>query len=566
MKCYSISWFDEFECLGGKCEETCCRGWVIPLDENDCTRLKKEGGRLGFSLFLATAGWTRTKFNKGSGKCPFWGDDGLCRLQKAKGHDFIPWTCRSFPRFYRNYGSFEESCLDLSCIGAARLFMRHLHDRVLIEKGADPVTRECTTNDDGAYLNFLIDQRSQLMDIVDGGLTGELAGSLVSFAKELQDLFAAGNTEPAYGLTFEKYRKNYQDTVPVPSMFPMSAQRLNAVLHTPLCHPRLGETSPPLYKMLLRARTVTERFLGNEEGWQEVLSAFMAENPLVGETLSAYYSYYLFQYFLRTYETYSFRKQITLGLCHTNMVLLLAYSEGVTTADGLAMIIARYNRRAYFSDTIQDALYKEAISVKNHRENVPAYPPPEVYRRIYEMTDKLSPTEGDCGKICAMACCRREAFGGDDESYIYLLPGEERLFDDMPGAIKLVAKDAKDHDFPPSWGDTVTVALCEGPESCVRQCRPIQCRTYPLAPHINKKGELELIYSDIRTPYTCPLIYEKEKLSDDFLKKTYEAWEMLTRYTAIRDLVISDSGKRDRLWKKYTVACDKEKIDIMHKK
>ena len=566
MKCYRISWFDEFECLGGDCEETCCRGWVIPLDENDLGRLKRERGRLEFSLFLATAGWTRDRFNKGSGKCPFWGDDGLCRLQKAKGHDFIPWTCRSFPRFYRNYGTFEESCLDLSCIGAARLFMGHLHDKELTGEEAEPVTRECTTNDDELYLKFLIDQRSQMMNAVDSGLTGELADCLVSFAKALQDSFAAGDTKTAYELTFEEYRKKHHDILHSNLLFPMSAQQLNSFLHTPLCHPRLRETSPSLYKMLTGARSVIERFLGNEEDWQRAIAGFMADNTLLAETLSAYYSYYLFQYFLRTYETYSFRRQITLGLCHTNMILLLAYSEGAVTADALAMIIAGYNRRAYFSDIIQDEMYKEAAGGRVHSTGDFPVPPPDIYRKVYELTDMISPVEGDCGRMCACACCRAEAFEGSEGSCIYLLPGEEKVFDEPPKGLKLSREDLGKHDLPASWGDTVTMAQCEGPESCARDCRPIQCRTYPLAPHINKKGELELIYSDIRTPYTCPLIYEKKELSEDFLKKTYEAWEILTGYAAIRDLVVMDSHKRKRFWKRITTACTKEQVDIMHKK
>lgn len=565
MKCYRISWFEEFECLGGDCEETCCRGWVIPLDENDINRLKKERGRLGLSLFWATAGWTRDKFNKGSGKCPFWGDDGLCRLQKSKGHDFIPWTCRSFPRFYRNYGDFEESCLDLSCIGAARLFMRHLHDKGLIWEEAEPVTRLCTTNDDKPYLDYLIDQRSQMMEAADRGLTGDLARILVSFAGKLQDSFAAGNTETAQKLSFAEYCKDWQNESS-DVVFPMRAGALNAFLHTSLCHPRLMETSPALYKMLAKARKVTEEFLGNEEGWQQAVTAFMAENPLLADTLSAYYSYYLFQYFLRTYETYSFRRQIILGLCHTNMILLLSYSAKDATSEGLAMIIARYNRRAYFNDIIQDAMYKEAVKGISHPVTTRIYPSASVYRQVYELTDAVSPLEGDCGKICAGVCCRAEAFDSSRGSCIYLLPGEEKVFEEPPKGLKLIREDSREHDLPASWGGTVTTAQCDGPENCVRGCRPMQCRTYPLAPHINKKGELELIYSDAETPYTCPLIYEKKELSDDFLKNTYEAWEILTGYAAIRDLVVMDSNKRNRYWKKITTVCTKEQMDIMHKK
>lgn len=564
MKCYRISWFDEFECLGGECEETCCRGWVIPLDENDCERLKKERGRLAFSLFMATAGWTRDKFNKGSGECPFWDTDGLCRLQKAKGHDFIPWTCRSFPRFYRNYGIFEESCLDLSCIGAARLFVRHLHEKGLVDEEAEPVTRVCSTNDDKEYLGFLVDQRSQMMNAVEQGLTGELADCLISFAKKLQDSFAAGNAETAYELSFEQYRRGWQ-ALPSASAFPMSAQRLNAFLNTPLCHPRLAETSPALYKMLIRARSVTERFLGDEERWQETLNGYMTDNPMLTGILSAYFSYYLFQYFLRTYETYSFLRQITLGLCHTNIILLLAYSERDTSADGVAMIIARYNRRAFFNDIIQDAIYKEAVDGNNHPERARSVPPLDVYRKIYELTGEVSPVKTDCGRMCASVCCREEVFEGGDGSCIYLLPGEEKVFGESPRGLKIVREDSREHGLPASWGDTVMVAKCDGPENCERLYRPIQCRTYPLAPHINKKGELELIYSDIRTPYTCPLIYEKKELSDDFINNTYKAWQMLIKYDAIRDIVVSASKKRKSLTKRRVVVCNKGKIDIMHK-
>ena len=301
--------------------------------------------------------------------------------------------------------------------------------------------------------------------------------------------------------------------------------------------------------MLAGARAVTERFLADEEGWREAVNAFIEANPLLFETLSSYYSYYLFQYFLRTYETYSFRRQIILGLCHTNMVLLLAFCGGDATAGSLAMIIARYNRRAYFSDIIQNAMYKEAVRADSHTERILRIPPPEVYRKVYELTDSISPIESDCGRICAMACCRREAFDGDDESYIYLLPGEERVYGDPPEGLKLTVMDAKEHDFPASWGDKVTVASCEGPERCNRAFRPVQCRTYPLAPHINKKRELELIYSDIKTPYTCPLIYEKTQLTDDFIENTYEAWQILTEYEAIREFVAAESKKRKRYTK-----------------
>ena len=553
-----ISWFEEFECLGGRCEETCCRGWVIPLDEEDCVRFKKERGRTGLSLFLATAGWTRDRFNKGSGKCPFWGRDGLCRLQKSRGHDFIPWTCRSFPRFYRNYGYFEEACLDLSCIGAARLFMKHLHELDLTSCDTEPNTKVCTTNDDRELFYFLLDQRGQLIKTVSHSLTKETAYAVISYGKKLQDDFVSGKPE---AVSFDEFRTGLDIHEDIPSYFPMPARVVNEFLHTPLCHPRLKETSPALYDMLMKARGCIAGFSDDEDRWTDTVNSFLADNPLLAETLSAYYSYYLFQYFLRTYETYSFRRQLLLGLCHTNMILLLAYSDGDISRESLAMLVARYNRRAYFNDIIQDAMYHEADMIHKEgpgQEKDTGYkenkgykiPSAGIYRRIYEMTAGAAPTDSDCGRICGRVCCHMEAF--NEECYIYMLPGEELAYDFDSMGIIITKVNAAEHGFPPSWGEEAAVATCPGPDGCARDHRPIQCRTYPLLPHIDKGGRLMLVYCDAKTPYTCPLIYERTKLSEDFIESTYRMWEILIRYDAIRDFVISGS-KRRRLREKNIV-------------
>ena len=566
MKCYEISWFREFECLGGGCGETCCRGWVIPLTQEDCDRFRKEKGLSGIALFLATGCRTNDRFNTRSGKCRFLGRDGLCRLQRSKGHDFIPWTCRCYPRFYRNYGPFEEACLDLSCIGAVRLFMKHLHDKELVVADRREVTKVCTTNDDSEYLEFLIDQRSQLMKAVDNGLSGELANCIASYSAALQDAFAGGDVSSAYSLSFEQYSQTFVHDDNAPGMFPPPAYMLNDFLHTSLVHPRLAVTSPALYKMLVSARSVIGSYTGNEEEWQEDAAAFLEDNPLLKETLSAYYSYYLFQYFLRTYETYSFRRQVVLGLCHTGMILLLAFCGKDISSDSLSYIIARYNRRAYFNDVIQDEMYDKAV-LRKGGSYTSSVPPASVYRRIYEITGNESAIEGDCGKICGSVCCRCETYDGD-EAYIYMLPHEEEAFRGCDTSLYYTKTDAKEHDLPASWGKTVTIATCPGPSECDRRYRPIQCRTYPLLPHINARGELELIYSDAATPYTCPLIYEKRELTDGFVAATYEAWSILVGYDRIRDLVLYDSQKRNRSRRKYEVVCDANTmilIDKVHK-
>jgi len=166
------------------------------------------------------------------------------------------------------------------------------------------------------------------------------------------------------------------------------------------------------------------------------------------------------------------------------------------------------------------------------------------YQKIYEMLDKVSPVPYDCGAGCGSICCRDDSFDKDSEPYIYLLPGEKEYLEYAGADIIIRRERRKEHDLPASYGKYVYLACCSGPESCDRSHRPIQCRSFPLAPHYTEDGELILINCDEELPYVCPLIRDKTVLSDDFKKITLKAWKILAGDEAIRDLIIMDSKNR----------------------
>ena len=367
MKQYRISWFDEFECLGGDCPQTCCRGWVIPLEKEDCARLRKPGGKLGIRLFFATYGWTRAKFNPDSATCPFHDKDGLCRIQKEKGHDMIPWVCQSYPRFYRNYGEFEECSLDLSCIAAVRMMLGHLGDIHTVEVDHEPCTQLCTTNDDKEFLHYLLNIRQEMKEAVFSDDLGRVMKQMYSFAAKLQDSIGKTGDDRGCGFSFKEYIGSDEALNDEMSMFPLPAGMLKEFLGSSLCHPRLRIKGPRIYSMLSSARSYL-RTIGDERSWNAAAGSFLEENRNLYPVLRMYLSYNLHQYFLRTYETYSFRKQVALAVIHTNMILLL-FITLADKSDGEkidpAAIIAAYNRRAYFNDDIQDEMYRIFEDHKN---------------------------------------------------------------------------------------------------------------------------------------------------------------------------------------------------------
>ncbi len=186
------------------------------------------------------------------------------------------------------------------------------------------------------------------------------------------------------------------------------------------------------------------------------------------------------------------------------------------------------------------------------------------YKAIYRLLDAVSPVDYDCGTLCGAVCCTygteqscdakcnessflSKSSSQCDDNFdmgIYLLPGEEKLFTMEEDWIEWSTEYAEDYDFPDSWFGKIYFIRCSTPPVCHRSMRPLQCRFFPLAPHLNLDDELELILSPLDLPYSCPLIKDKIKLNDDFIKATYTVWKHLIRDPLIYDLVRMDSDDR----------------------
>ena len=165
------------------------------------------------------------------------------------------------------------------------------------------------------------------------------------------------------------------------------------------------------------------------------------------------------------------------------------------------------------------------------------------YLAIYRLLDRVSPLPYDCGTLCGAICCSCTA--EDDDLGIYLLPGEDKVHDRRGGFLHWTVENAEDYDFPESWKGKVYFVKCKTPPICPREKRPIQCRTFPLTPHIDDNGILSLILNDSELPYRCPLVEEQIELSPEFVKATYTCWKHLIRDPLIYDLVRDDSMYRD---------------------
>lgn len=149
-----------------------------------------------------------------------------------------------------------------------------------------------------------------------------------------------------------------------------------------------------------------------------------------------------------------------------------------------------------------------------------------IYLQIYRLFDSATPLKFDCGKLCGGACCQ-----GDD-SGMYLFPGEESVYKLLSPDWAKVEKSDFTYEFS---GKTKNVPLLVCGGRCDRFERPLACRIFPLTPHLDKDGKLEIIM-DPRAKSICPISRELDidELSPGFEKRVKKAFLPLMKNPEFR--------------------------------
>ncbi len=150
----------------------------------------------------------------------------------------------------------------------------------------------------------------------------------------------------------------------------------------------------------------------------------------------------------------------------------------------------------------------------------------DFYRQIYKIIGNSTPIGVDCGKLCNDACCK-----GDDETGMYLFPGEECIYKGENGWFQICESEFTYSDA----GKEKSVELFVCKKACQREKRPLSCRIFPLLPYINMYGELEVIM-DPRGRGICPLvIMDLTHLDDEFVKRVKRVGQIMMKSPQMRE-------------------------------
>jgi lysine-N-methylase len=134
---------ENFRCIRSACEDTCCQGWGLPIDQATYEKYRilpasPLRNLIQISCLITAKG---TVCTDGSGQkvreaavfakirmtpanqCPLLSHEGLCRIHTELGAEFLSDTCATYPRMGHSIDGIEEKALALSCPEAARLVL-----------------------------------------------------------------------------------------------------------------------------------------------------------------------------------------------------------------------------------------------------------------------------------------------------------------------------------------------------------------------------------------------------------------------------------------------------------
>ena len=125
----------EFRCLGSSCEDTCCNGWNVVIDQGTYEKYQTLPAS---PLRTLIDGSIRRKPAKDGDSpsafafiqmeppagCPMQSAEGLCRVHTELGPNYLSDLCSSFPRATCTVDDIKIETLSLGCPEAVRLVLR----------------------------------------------------------------------------------------------------------------------------------------------------------------------------------------------------------------------------------------------------------------------------------------------------------------------------------------------------------------------------------------------------------------------------------------------------------
>lgn len=204
---YTIpDYYRQFECTADQCEDTCCAGWQIVVDQKSLKKYKKVKGDFRKRLHKSID-WKEETFKQFENKrCAFLNEENLCDMYTALGKNSLCKTCKLYPRHIEEFENVREITLSMSCPEAAKILLgkREPVEFLSYEKDGEEEYDEF----DFFLYSKLVDGRDIMLKILQDRMKSlEMrAGLVLGIAHDMQVRIKKGDIFSCDEV-FDKYQK-----------------------------------------------------------------------------------------------------------------------------------------------------------------------------------------------------------------------------------------------------------------------------------------------------------------------------------------------------------------------
>jgi len=124
------SYMQQFRCIGSACEDSCCTGWRVDIDQEAYKKYAKiqdkelrpiiEKNIKRHNSNRSDEHYAKIKMLPNQ-QCVFLSEEKMCKIQLKYGEKYLSNTCAIYPRQINDVGSVVEKSATMSCPEAARL-------------------------------------------------------------------------------------------------------------------------------------------------------------------------------------------------------------------------------------------------------------------------------------------------------------------------------------------------------------------------------------------------------------------------------------------------------------
>lgn len=156
---FTFRYMTRFQCIGPACEEHCCGGWRVDVDDTHLSMLRMAAGQAGSDRARIRSAFQKipdkaAKKRKGKGptkaphalkldacgNCVLLEADRRCHVHATLGENLLPDVCATYPRRIVKIGDRTQLTAGLSCPEVSRQLLLHddAVDQVPLERGMVP--------------------------------------------------------------------------------------------------------------------------------------------------------------------------------------------------------------------------------------------------------------------------------------------------------------------------------------------------------------------------------------------------------------------------------------------